>query len=370
MNFKSTLRFLFFSLLVIQFVSCGSDTTIDDDMGPGTIDLAKERQDIAENIANNFIEPAYDNLLVEMIALQTLVNDLSPFDASITDAELDALRSNLKTTWLLWQDAAIYQIGPATNNALHGAMNSYPVSTALIEENIVNGNTVFGTLANQSAEGLPAIDYLINKENALTELADPKRMTYLLETINHLETVTKLVNNSWDTYLTTFKSESSNGTDVGSALGILVNAIDLNFQRTLRDGKIAIPAGVRSAGVPRPLATEAYYGGYSIELLDRALNAYLNFFKGTGINGNNGTSILSYLDSIDQAKLADDIEAKFLESIQKANTLSNPLSAQIEADPDKVVDVFLVLQELVTLFKSDMASFMGITITNIDTDGD
>ena len=36
----------------------------------------------------------------------------------------------------------------------------------------------------------------------------------------------------------------------------------------------------------------------------------------------------------------------------------------------KVTNVFLEMQKLVTLIKSDMASIMGITITNQDNDGD
>ena len=46
------------------------------------------------------------------------------------------------------------------------------------------------------------------------------------------------------------------------------------------------------------------------------------------------------------------------------------ISGEIENDIDKVLDVFLEMQKLVPLLKSDMASIIGVAITNQDNDGD
>ncbi len=369
--FKSNLKYFFLLALAIPFFGCGGDSMTDDDMDPNpTVDLAVERQKVAKHIGDHFILPSYENLNSEINTLKTALETIGT--TTIDQTQLEELQMLLKQNWLTWQTAAIYQMGPTESKALRGAINTYPVDTDLIESNISSGNYTLGTLGNIGAEGLPAIDYLLHKENALSDLADAARMAYLTDLVNHLAENIQLVNQDWQTgsFFTNFISETSNGTDVGSAIGLLVNSIDLHFQRFLRDGKVAIPAGVRSAGVPRPTTTEPYYAGYSRELLTEALTAYLNLFKGTGVDGESGTSISAYLKTIDQETVANDIEAKFAESIEKANTLNNSLSTQIEEDVDKVIDVFFVLQELVTLFKSDMASVMGITITNLDTDGD
>ena len=103
---------------------------------------------------------------------------------------------------------------------------------------------------------------------------------------------------SGDNYLADFNKESALGTDVGSSLGLLVNAMDLHFQRYVRDGKIAIPAGIRSAGVPRPKTVEALYGGYAVELLAESLKAYKNLFMGVGTNEIDGIGLYDYSGTV------------------------------------------------------------------------
>lgn len=371
MTLKLVFRYLFALVLVLQIAACSSDPTIadDDTMGGGAVDLAAERLQLANDVSAGFIFPAFDNFGSDFAELLTTA---SSFDADPSQANLDALRSALKATWLSWQDVELYQFGPMVDNGLRSTMNLYPISATLVESNIASENYNFGALSNTDARGLPTVDYLINRSTSLTDLEDPLRRTYLIKLLQHIEGVYNSVVAGNENYFTEFfTAESSNGTDVGGAISLLVNGMDLHFQRALRDGKVAIPAGVRSAGVPRPTATEALYGAYSIDLLVRALNAYLDLFKGNGIDGVSGKkSISEYLRLIEQADLARDIEAKIEESIQKASALNNDLSAQIEEDVDKVTDLFLTLQEVVTLIKSDMASIIGITITTVDVDGD
>jgi len=68
--------------------------------------------------------------------------------------------------------------------------------------------------------------------------------------------------------------------------------------------------------------------------------------------------------------LADDIQRQFELTQTTAKDLSDPFGEQIAADLDKVTNVFIEMQKLVVFFKSDMASLMGISITNQDNDGD
>ncbi|MEM9919936.1 MAG: imelysin family protein [Bacteroidota bacterium] len=372
MKSDNLLYFVFLFVAASLFVACDDDegNTPSGPTGP-TETLADARQDMAGHIADNFILPAYEQLATDFANLKT---EADAFAANADEAGLNKVRAALKTAWLSWQDAAIYQMGPTSTNALRVALNTYPIDPELVESNVTSGTYTLGSLSNKGAEGFPAIDFLLNDGDVLPTLTgqDNNRMTYLTDLIDHMKEQIDLVNNEWKNggFVTNFRAEVSNGTDVGSALGLIVNAIDLHFQRFLRDGKIAIPGGVRSAGVPRPTATEAFYGGYSVELLDRGLTAYFNLFKGEGINGTTENSLLAYLNRIEQEGISKDIESKFQQSLDKVAALSSPLSQQIEQDNDKVIEVFLSLQELVGLFKSDMASVMGVMITNQDTDGD
>ncbi|MFT6809209.1 MAG: putative lipoprotein [Saprospiraceae bacterium] len=335
--------------------------------------LSELRQEIAIQLADHHILPSYDKL---SIASQDLLTAVQNVNSAVNVESLNSLKMGLQRTWLVWQQASIYQMGPTETNALRGALNTYPSDKVKIELNISNGSWVIGALDNKAAVGFPAIDYLVNSEsetevvNALTE--DPARLAYLTELIHALDTKIQKVVSEWETgsFITNYKSTTANGTDVGSALGMLVNSIDLHFQRFLRDGKVAIPAGVRSAGVSRPLAIEALYGGYSRELLKESIQAYSNLIQGFGVDGNNGKSIAAYLVALDQKQIGDDMLASLSTSLSIIESMDADLGIQIDLDNDKMIETFMELQTFVTLVKSDMSSVMGITITNQDTDGD
>ena len=383
MNMYSPIKLLLSLLLLVGLtLSCDEDAD-----GPSTPinptnptrDLADFRADLAEHAANQIIIPAYLELQVKA---QELRADIFTFTSDPDPNTLAASRASLKETWLAWQDASIFMFGPSERTALRNALNTFPTNTDLIEENIATGEYILNSIGNRAGVGFPAIDYLLNglgeEETTLNaylnEANSETRATYLQELASTIEAKALETLEEWRAsggdYVGTFTAEASRGTDVGSALGLLVNGIDLHFQRFSRDGKIAIPAGVRSAGVPRPKAVEALYGGYSVELVVANLEAYKRLFKGVGMNEVDGDGLLDYLGELDANALAADIETQWEASIAFAKTLEDPLDQQIEADPEKVTDMFLELQKLVPLIKADMASLMGITLTNQDNDGD
>jgi predicted lipoprotein len=139
----------------------------------------------------------------------------------------------------------------------------------------------------------------------------------------------------------------------------------LHYERFLRDGKIGIPAGVRSAGVPRPTATEAFHGGYSAELMVANLQAFKDLFT-----GDNGLGLDDNLIFLESPTLANDIIAGLDQAISDSQALTDPLSGNIENDNDQVIEVFTSLQQVLVLIKVDMTSILGISITFQDNDGD
>jgi len=372
-HWKMIYGFQFLLIAFLLLMSCNKN-----DCCPGldptdpVVDLASERMKMANHVAENFIKPAFVNLTT---SIQELDESLVQFESDQSESALMNLRSALKESWLDWQDAAIYQMGPTENNALRAAINLYPCDEGKIESNISSGVYTFGSISNKGAEGFPAVDYLINNGSdsvVLSGFMGTGRLEYLRAVIDATIDLVAKVSNQWNTgaFLNDFVSEQSAGTDVGSGIGLLTNAIDLHFQRFLRDGKVAIPAGVRSAGVPRPTTVESRYGEFSGELLVRGVEAYLNLFEGNGLNGQKGPSYFSYLENINQKSIADDLRSGFTDALMESKTLSNSFVDQIENNNEAMVEMFLSLQEIVTIIKSDMASVIGITITNQDNDGD
>ena len=343
-----------------------------------TVDLTTVRKEIAVNLATKLIIPAYENLKTYTDQLSI---SIETFNTSPTEANLVAAQTALKNSWLAWQGASIYMFGPAESVALRKSLNTYPTDVNQIDANIQTGDYILSSLANQAAVGFPALDYLLN--GVATGNADitaqyrseaDGRKQYLEDVANDIKTRVDQSLNAWvvdgENYTATFTEDDALGIDIGSSLSTIVNAIDLHFQRFVRDGKVAIPAGIRSAGVPRPKAIEALYGGYSVELLKESLAAYEKMFLGIGANDIDGTGLYDYLVAIDAADLAEDMQAQFDLAQLAADNLSDPLVDQIDADLDAMTNVFIEMQKIVVLVKSDMASLMGISITNQDNDGD
>jgi len=391
---KRKYNFLLILFVVAAFgailVSCGKDsntvltpatpTPTSVEEGTPVVDLTTVRKNIATNVAAGIIIPAYEKLKANTA---DLVVKVETFNNEPTENNLTAARTALKNSWLAWQGASIYMFGPAESVALRKSLNTYPTDVSLLNANIQSGDYIFNSLANQAAIGFPALDYLLNgmemddadfvEEYKSKETATSSKQ-YLQELAADIDNRVLRTLNDWlpadGNYIATFTEAGALGIDVGSSLSILVNSIDLHFQRFARDGKVAIPAGIRSAGVPRPKAIEALYGGYAVELLQANLAAYEKLFMGVAATDLDKEGLHDYLVAIDAKDLADDIQLQFDAAQAAANDLSDPLGDQIVADVDKVTNVFLEMQKLVVFFRSDMASLMGISITNQDNDGD
>ncbi|MDZ7695200.1 MAG: imelysin family protein [Balneolaceae bacterium] len=339
-----------------------------------------DRPAMLSNYASNAIVPAYVNLQQQVNQLQSAT---STFASDPDEANLNALQNQLKAARLAWQDANIFQFGPAESVTLRSALNIYPPDSAKIESNIDSGDYTLGSIDNQAAAGFPTVGYLVHglgetSQKIISFYTDSSdasaRITYLQDNISFMKQGIDATANEWqasgDNYIAMFTSEENAGTDVGSSMSILINTMVQHYERFLRDGKIGIPAGVRSAGVPRPSATEAYYGGYSLELAIANLEAIKRIFRGTGLNGTDGLGIEENLQAQGAGDLSNEIITEIDQAIAALEELNDPLAEQINTNNEPVLAAFQEMQDIVTLLKADMTSVLGITITYQDNDGD
>lgn len=366
-------RLLLLAVLVLGFAACDSGSN--SELPPDTFD----RSELLANVATDLIVPSYAALQQAVSALDARVE---AFAADPTETRLADAQAALKTARLAWQDAGLFQFGPAESVALRTSLNTYPVDVQQVEANVATGEYILGAVENRDAAGLPTLGYLLHGIGATedeiiaayTDAPDAAgRLAYLRDNVAFVAEAVDATAEAWSPgsdYLGMFLSEANAGVDVGSSLGMLVNAYVLHYERFIRDGKIGIPAGVRSAGVPRPTSTEAYYGGYSAELAAASLRAAQRLFLGNAANGAAGTGLDDYLRSLDAEALATQIATEFDEAIAAVEALEDPLSAQIERDNAPVLAAFQAMQDPVVLLKADMTSILGVTITFQDNDGD
>lgn len=351
------------------FTACSSGNDLlekmnDFDQGP-----------MLQNIGSNLIVSAYEELSEESANLQTAI-DYMVDEPSVES--LDNVRSALKATRMAWQHCTPYQFGPAEANNLSGVLNIYPVDTKQIEKNITEGSYDLKTIANADARGFQALGYLLYEpglsDEEIVAAITGSRAEYLQEISSEVAAVSAAVYTEWNAaggnYLAEFTSEDAFGVNVGSSVGKLVNAMNRDFERNSRDGKVGIPVGIRTLGEPVYQAIEAYYAGYSVELLQANLKAYQLLY-----HGGDDIGLEEYLKAIqatttDNADLSEKISGQFEAIMNAVDKLSDPLQNQIDTDKTAVELVFAEMHRLVVLFKTDMASSMGVVITYQDNDGD
>jgi len=213
-----------------------------------------------------------------------------------------------------------------------------------------------------------------NSPNNIVQLYinNPLYGSFLNALIDNMISITDLVAEDWNTYREDFINSTDN--TITSSINLLINDYIYYFEKFFRDGKIAIPAGIRSGGIPLPNSVEAYYkADVSKELALEALYACENFFSGKYLSIDvSDVSLLAYLNYLPSSPtgLAEDISTKFTEIEVGINSLNDNFILQIEDTHIPMVQVFATMQQQVALLKTDMLGALQISIDYLDTDGD
>jgi uncharacterized protein len=373
MSKKSILILSIVTGIILFLFSCKKEKQ-DDDATPEF-----DRKAMLSNIGSNIIIPNYQILQTEANALDAAVTQ---FTTTTDSANLIALQIAFKNTYNAWQLCSTFELGPAETDLLRANVNTFPTDTAQINSNISSGSYNLGTASNLDAKGFPAIDYLLfntTVNNLLLKYTSDanagNRKVYLSALSGEIKTKVTAVYNSWITsggnYITTFSNNT--GADVGSSLGLLTNQLNYDFE-TLKNYKIGIPLGKKTLGTPLPEKVEGYYGKNSVALAVEQLKNIERIYLGKSGQGIDGTGIDEYLihlkSQYNGGLLSTAIKSQLTTTINKLQSIPDPLSQTILNNPSVVDAVYLEMQKLVVLFKTDMPSALGVLITYQDNDGD
>lgn len=333
-----------------------------------------DRKGMLTNMSTNIIIPAYNSFNTDVITLDAAV---IAFTTAPDAGTLTAVQAAFKTTYQQWQSTSIYGFGPAEQEDLRVNINRYPTTVAQINANITSGTYNPDLLANLSAKGLPALDYLLfgtgADNNAIlakytTDGEAANRKTYLVTLSAEIKTKVGKVTAAWNgAYKTTFVNAT--GTDVGSSVGQLVNQLVFDYE-ILKNYEIGIPAGTQSMGTTFPEKVQAYYSKTSVQLALLHIKAMQELYIGKDGLGLDDYLIKANAKYSDGKALNDVILNQFAVATAKLQGLNDPLSDQIKASPATVTAAYTELQKLTVLLKTDMTSALGILITYGDNDGD
>ena len=331
-----------------------------------------DRSSVLADQANNIIGPSFSVLATSCESLENSINTLIA-DPSLSHLE-DARNALLDARTAFQKCTPYSSFGPSNSYALRNELNTFPSDTTLIEQNIASGEYVLGSVSTLDAQGFPAIEYLLwsaNNDadilNALTN--DSSRLDYLTVLSGRCQEIASTVSDEWTSYSTMYIQQ--NGTDVGSSLGMVVNSLNLDFEKFIRDGKVGIPLGIRSLGNPLPGHVEAPYSGNSKALLKASLEGLLQLIEGSA---GSSYSLSTYMNHVGAqhsgTELSGVIRNHINDLINQVNAIDRPLEAWLVEEAGAADQLYTDLQQLVVYLKVDMTSSLGILISYQDTDGD
>ncbi len=354
---------LIYLCIALAFVSCTDDEK--DSLGDNF-----DQSAMLTNLAQNVFLPNYEALEEEV---ETLQADWDAFKSSKVASDFTKISEQFKTAYTTYQSINYLDLGPAANVALRNNFNTFPTDTTQINSNIQSGNYNINTLSSYPQKGFPALDYLFfstSPNQLINKLNDANFVAYIDALINDMVLSAATVYNDWNTnYVATFSQKT--GSDIGSSLGMLTNTWNQHYERNFRDGKIGIPVGIRSLGLPLPEKTEAYFSGISSDLVIKNLEEMEKMYLGVGNDGINRSSFDDYLLSAEAAELDNRIKNQFLAAKTALNKIkSGRLSDQIVNNQSEVEAAYFELQKLILLIKVELPSRLGILITYQDNDGD
>ena len=364
---------LLFTLSIIIILSACQNSTNDKDLDP----ILGSRSELLENVTNNIIIPAHENLKDELSNLNAKAQN---FTTNPTTLAFSELRNAYVQTYISWQSVEMFSIGKAEEIDYVKSMNTYPCSPIRINNNLESQSYDLNQAnwISWTAQGFPALDYMLygidvdsnQILNYYIGIDGIKYLDYLNAIISQMLSNTDLVIEDWQTNKESFIA--SDGNTAVSSLNVLTNDFIYYYEKGLRANKIGIPCGVWNGFQTYEIGIEAYYrADISKRLALASLNACKNFFMGKGINSE--TSGNSYEDILAENGAAN-VSADIINALNQAevliNNLDNNFRAQLFQDNSSMLDTYDALQDVVPLLKVKMLSALTITVDYDDSDGD
>jgi predicted lipoprotein len=344
----------FTSVLVL---SCKKDpdNTVEDNFQKGTL---------MENVASNIILIEYNALDQKLIAFE---NAYQTFLAAQNPTNFDALKQSWSDLYLQWEKSCMFEFGPAMSELLKSSLGTFPTDSATIVNNISSGSYDLDAVSNFKAQGIPAFDFLLHRDNASSYFSDPAYAQYATNLITKMRGHVTSVISQWNGgYANTF--ETSTGTEVTSAFSQFVNQFCKSYEE-LKWTKLGIPLG-NQIGTPQPDYIETRRAKQAFPLMIENMKALHRLFKGDKGNGETGIGFDDYLIAVERQDLTDQINSSFADIISDMEAFQNDFETELNTNPQALQALFNKIQALTVYLKTDMTSAFAVLITYQDNDGD
>tara|TARA_B100000700_G_scaffold178405_1_gene197074 strand:+ start:680 stop:1792 length:1113 start_codon:yes stop_codon:yes gene_type:complete len=368
---KNITYLVILTLLATFFVAC-------EDSKEDQVEQTFDRSLVLLNWSDNIITPSYEAFQEKLGKLKTSVDK---FKSDVTQENLDLVRSEWLNAYKGWQHVEMFNIGKAEEIYYSSKMNVYPANISRIKSNIDSEQYNLGNANNNSAQGFPALDYLLyggisdgsKVIDRFLSQDGSKYLSYLENCVNEMISLTKIVVDDWKANKGSFVSSTEN--TATSSINMLTNDFIFYYEKGFRANKLGIPAGIFSSNTI-PENVEGYYNGKISKVLAlEAMNAVHNFFVGKSFDNSKTKESFKYILKTLDAKKGDEnlgevIESKLLEAKSKIESLDDNFSSQINSDKVKFLETYDAIQKVVVLLKVDMLQALNINVDYTDADGD
>lgn len=352
-------RFLFLPLSLLLFLFQACETSSAEEEKP-TVDF--DRREMLAGWVDDVYIPAYTALGTALDALEstTLALETNP-----TADQLGMVQSSFIDAYLAFQKASPFVTGRAEVLRFREQCNTYPTNTAQIERNATEGGANLDLPSQIASQGFPAIEYLLfgQDNERLTKNEGSTYRSYLLTLVRRMQSMQAEILADWQSNRQAYIE--NDGNSATASIDRTVNDFIFYYEKSLRAGKIGIPAGVFS---DTPLAdrVEGLYAGNSKALFTAALDNTIDFFANHGLK--------DYLDAQnivrDGELLSDQILSQWARARSAAAPLQPAFRTQVETDNVRMLQLYDELQRNVVLLKVDMLQALSINVDFVDADGD
>jgi len=352
------------------FYACESDDEVLEDALDSNNPSQTDFTDLLSNQVDNIIIPAMDDYQTKMSDLKLASEGFS----SNPDAQkLSDLRLAFREAYLSYQAAAVHNYFATQNQALVSSTNLYPVDTAALEGFIANRTYNFTTAAQQRANGFPALDYLLyaNSDPLARFNADSNRIDFLEELIEFMSDKSINLANSWKGNLRS-NFIANGGTQLGSSISVQLNESLLYYEMHIRENKVGIPIG-RLGPNDSPISPdaskiEAYYvsqssgqADYTLSLVKASVEEMERIYLGEGSSNNQTQGYDDLLRVRNQEAIDQDIKSTFADIYNEIDNRSAIMGND---------SLYLKVQSLITLYKSDLFPVLNVQDADGANDGD
>ncbi len=323
--------------------------------------------ELLSNQVNEVILPTFIDYYDQTSALSNAAHNLS---LSISEQRITEFVEAYKNAYTAYQRAAVHNYFSTENQALVRNTNLYPIDIDVLNNLIENNLYNFSTTSQERANGFPALDYLIfgNESESFYELlsSSDKTVEFIIQLCSSINDRANRIVEDWSGSLKDNFIQNG-GTALGSSISVQLNNSLIYYEEHIRENKAGLPIGLigpNDSPIPAdPTKIEAYHNSvyeqsedFTLLQLKTSVEEMENIYLGGIGQGYDDLLIERAHTDLDQ-DIKDLFQQIYFEIEERQTITQN-------------TELYETIQELVTLYKSDLLPILNVQDADGASDGD